>query len=399
MVERGSTRRRRSSVPFATSAVVLPSKLVGYSSTMWFKSTAALGDFEQLVLLGVLRLGDAPTARPSGRKSTRARAATSRSTRSTPRSIGSRAKGCCDRGSASRRPQRGGRRRKFYALRPAGVAALRQAYRAFTAMADGLEAPAGDEMRRVRRARRLAADAAAVRRVARLRPRRSRGRVRRARAASPPAARRWFWRQTHPLPRGAAAACRRSSPTSPHIPEETPCVRTLAADVRYALRVLRPRAVVRARGRRRARARHRRQHRDLQHRQRRAAAAAAVRRAGSAGAAVPRAAAERRFPGMHALLGVAGQLLRLAARRRSRSSGMALYRFRQFTLTGGGNAEAVVAGAVGAGLLRGRRARSRRSGACSCRRKTRPARRTSSSSATGSGRATSAARPTRSAAR
>src|SRR5439155_10740532 len=36
-------------------------------------------------------------------------------------------------------PQRGGRRRKFYALRPAGVAALRQAYRAFTTMADGLQ--------------------------------------------------------------------------------------------------------------------------------------------------------------------------------------------------------------------------------------------------------------------
>jgi DNA-binding PadR family transcriptional regulator len=36
-------------------------------------------------------------------------------------------------------PQRGGRRRKFYALKPAGVAALRHAYQAFTAMADGLE--------------------------------------------------------------------------------------------------------------------------------------------------------------------------------------------------------------------------------------------------------------------
>ena len=31
--------------------------------------------------------------------------------------------------------------------------------------------------------------------------------------------------------------------------------------------------------------------------------------------------------------------------------GMAIYRFRQFTLTGGGNAEAVVAGAVGAGFF------------------------------------------------
>ena len=36
-------------------------------------------------------------------------------------------------------PQRGGRRRKFYALRPAGVAAMGQAYRAFAAMADGLQ--------------------------------------------------------------------------------------------------------------------------------------------------------------------------------------------------------------------------------------------------------------------
>jgi DNA-binding PadR family transcriptional regulator len=35
--------------------------------------------------------------------------------------------------------QRGGRRRKFYAMRPAGVAALRHAYRAFTAMTVGLE--------------------------------------------------------------------------------------------------------------------------------------------------------------------------------------------------------------------------------------------------------------------
>lgn len=35
--------------------------------------------------------------------------------------------------------QRGGRRRKFYALRPSGIQALRHAYHAFTAMADGLE--------------------------------------------------------------------------------------------------------------------------------------------------------------------------------------------------------------------------------------------------------------------
>jgi DNA-binding PadR family transcriptional regulator len=36
-------------------------------------------------------------------------------------------------------PQRGGRRRKFYALRPPGVTALRQAYHAFRSMTEGLE--------------------------------------------------------------------------------------------------------------------------------------------------------------------------------------------------------------------------------------------------------------------
>ncbi len=41
--------------------------------------------------------------------------------------------------------QRGGRRRKFYAMRPAGETALRQAYRAFTAMAVGLEARLGGQ--------------------------------------------------------------------------------------------------------------------------------------------------------------------------------------------------------------------------------------------------------------
>ena len=53
-------------------------------------------------------------------------------------------------------PQRGGRRRKFYALRPAGVAALRQAYRAFTAMADGLQSRLETEVKRTTDPPRLA---------------------------------------------------------------------------------------------------------------------------------------------------------------------------------------------------------------------------------------------------
>ena len=65
---------------------------------------------------------------------------TSRSARSTRRSIASRPKGFLSSWIGAPTAQRGGRRRKFYALRPAGTAALQQAYRAITAMADGLEA-------------------------------------------------------------------------------------------------------------------------------------------------------------------------------------------------------------------------------------------------------------------
>ena len=78
---------------------------------------------------------------------------------------------------------------------------------------------------------------------------------------------------------------------------------------------------------------------------------------------------------------------------------MAIYRFRQFTLTGGGNAEAVVAGAVGADFFEVVRAQPALGRVFLPEEDSPGARRTSSSSATGSGRATSAARPTSSAAR
>jgi DNA-binding PadR family transcriptional regulator len=110
---------------------------------MWFKSSARnapiLGDFEQLVLLGVLRLAsDASGAairheihERSGRDvsinavyTTLDRLEGKRLLRS---SVGDPT------------PERGGRRRKFYALTPAGTAALKQAYRGFAAMAEGFE--------------------------------------------------------------------------------------------------------------------------------------------------------------------------------------------------------------------------------------------------------------------
>ena len=121
-----------------------PSKLMSISPTMWFKKKQAiLGDFEQLVLLGVLRLAEGAygaairqeIAQRSNRDVSINAVYTTLDRLET--------KGLLRSWVGDPTPQRGGRRRKFYALRPAGLAALRQAYHAFTAMADGLETHLG----------------------------------------------------------------------------------------------------------------------------------------------------------------------------------------------------------------------------------------------------------------
>jgi DNA-binding PadR family transcriptional regulator len=108
---------------------------------MWAKSQAvALGDFEQLVLLGVLRLGtDAYGA--AIRQEIHARSGRDISINAVYTTLERlQTKGLLRSWVGEPTAQRGGRRRKFYALRPAGETALRQAYRAFTAMAGGFEA-------------------------------------------------------------------------------------------------------------------------------------------------------------------------------------------------------------------------------------------------------------------
>jgi DNA-binding PadR family transcriptional regulator len=108
---------------------------------MWFKrQPAALGDFEQLVLLGVLRLG--PDAYGAAlRQEIHARSGRDVSINAVYTTLDRlETKGFLKSWIGDPTPQRGGRRRKCYALRPAGLAALQQAYRAVTAMADGLEA-------------------------------------------------------------------------------------------------------------------------------------------------------------------------------------------------------------------------------------------------------------------
>jgi PadR family transcriptional regulator, regulatory protein PadR len=109
---------------------------------MWFKSSApALGDFEQLVLLGVARLEVQESAYGAAiRQEIHARSGRDVSINAVYTTLDRlETKGLLKSWVGEPTPQRGGRRRKFYALRPAGVAALRQAYRAFTAMADGLQ--------------------------------------------------------------------------------------------------------------------------------------------------------------------------------------------------------------------------------------------------------------------
>jgi PadR family transcriptional regulator, regulatory protein PadR len=108
---------------------------------MWFKRNPTLGDFEQLVLLGVARLEPQESAYGAAiRQEIHARSGRDVSISAVYTTLDRlEHKGFLKSWVGEPTPQRGGRRRKFYALRPAGLAALRQVYRAFIAMADGLQ--------------------------------------------------------------------------------------------------------------------------------------------------------------------------------------------------------------------------------------------------------------------
>ena len=106
---------------------------------MWLKAPPALGDFEQLVLMGVLRLGDVAYG-AAIRQEIHARSGRDVSISAVYTTLDRlESKGFLSSSIGAPTAQRGGRRRKFYAPRPAGVTAMRQAYHAFQAMADGLE--------------------------------------------------------------------------------------------------------------------------------------------------------------------------------------------------------------------------------------------------------------------
>jgi DNA-binding PadR family transcriptional regulator len=108
---------------------------------MWFKAKAAvLGDFEQLVLFGVLRLeSDEASYGAAIRQEIHERSGRDVSINAVYTTLDRlESKGFLKSWIGAPTPQRGGRRRKYYGLRPSGLAALRQAYHALTAMADGL---------------------------------------------------------------------------------------------------------------------------------------------------------------------------------------------------------------------------------------------------------------------
>ncbi len=109
---------------------------------MWLRAKApVLGDFEQLVLLGVLRLELQDSAYGAAiRQEIHGRSGRDVSINAVYTTLDRlEGKGLLKSWVGEPTAQRGGRRRKLYALRPGGVAALRQAYRAFTAMADGVQ--------------------------------------------------------------------------------------------------------------------------------------------------------------------------------------------------------------------------------------------------------------------
>lgn len=107
---------------------------------MWFKSDApVLGDFEQLVLLGVMRLGDGAYG-AAIRQEIHERTQRDVSINAVYTTLDRlETKGFLKSWTGDPTPQRGGRRRKHYAMKAAGMTALRHSYRAFTAMTDGID--------------------------------------------------------------------------------------------------------------------------------------------------------------------------------------------------------------------------------------------------------------------
>ena len=98
-----------------------------------------LGEFEQIVLMAVVRLG-ADAYGATIRRDIEARTGRRLSISAVYTTLERLEDKDCVRSSIGEpTAERGGRRRKYFALKPAGARALRAAYSAYTEMAAGLE--------------------------------------------------------------------------------------------------------------------------------------------------------------------------------------------------------------------------------------------------------------------
>ena len=209
---------------------------------MWFKHNApVLGDFEQLVLLGVLRLERQDSAYGAAiRQEIHARSGRDVSINAVYTTLDRlESKGFLKSWIGDPTPQRGGRRRKFYALRPAGMARAAPGLPCLYAMADGSPEPTGAEVKSddpSASARDLAIDQAVVRRMARLRRRGSRTRssrraapIRQPRATPGSGGRRCVaWLHRHPFAQSLLHGSSKGDSS----------MRNLFADLRYTFRVM-----------------------------------------------------------------------------------------------------------------------------------------------------------------
>ncbi len=108
------------------------------------RRAAPLGEFEHIVLLAVLRIGDGAYAIPIRReieKRTRRRVARGAVYITLERLEG---KGYLESWFSDPVPERGGRSRRYYKVRPAGVHALRDSWVALRKMWEGLEPKVGE---------------------------------------------------------------------------------------------------------------------------------------------------------------------------------------------------------------------------------------------------------------
>lgn len=102
-------------------------------------TSPVLGEFEQLVLMAIVRLDEGAYG-ATIRRDIEARTARRLSISAVYTALERlEQKGFVRSWIGEPTPERGGRRRKCVALQPAGARALRDAYRAYTGMATGLE--------------------------------------------------------------------------------------------------------------------------------------------------------------------------------------------------------------------------------------------------------------------